>query len=189
MRKTILLVAMAALTGLAGCGSSETPADAAAQKAKAAPKAKTGAVPVDATIADMTPAVTVTKGPSSVDLRFEVLAKPQPGQPLEVDLALIPKSPTLERVTVKFDGDNGLDLVKGADPIAVDKPAPGVTIRRTVTVLPKADGIYTLIAIVTAASDGDSRTTTYSVPVICGAGLPELPTKTSAATSTAAKSR
>jgi len=72
----------------------------------------------------------------------------------------------------------------------VDKPPQGIPIKRTITVLPQADGIYTLHAMVTASSDGDSRTTSFAVPVIAGAGLQDPPAKAAAtASANAAKTR
>jgi hypothetical protein len=71
----------------------------------------------------------------------------------------------------------------------VDKPAAGIPIKRTITVLPQADGIYTLHAMVTASSDGDSRTTSFAVPVIAGAGVTDLPAKPAATASANPKPR
>ena len=108
----------------------------------------------------------------------------------ELDVALIPMDPALAHVSAKFEGEAGLQLVDAGDSVSVDKPPPGIPIKRTITVLPQADGIYTLHAMVTASSDGDSRTTSFAVPVIAGAGLQDPPAKAAAtASANAAKTR
>ncbi len=125
----------------------------------------------------MIAAVTATKAPTPVNVRFAMSERPQPGQPLEVDVALIPVDPAVVRVSAKFDGEDGLVLVKGREAPAVDKPAPRVPIMHTVTIMPNADGIYALMATVTAATDADSKTVVFAIPVIAGKGLPELAAK------------
>ena len=183
------LVAAGLLCLLAGCGAADTPVAQALnptkKKAQAQPR---HATEVDASTADMTPAVNLSKSTGPLEVKFELLAKPQPGQPLDIDLALIPRDAIL-RLMMKVDADRGLELVKGSDPLAVERPGVGVPIRRTVTVVPKTDGIYVLMATVTTTVEGDSKTLTYSVPLIAGVGVPELPAKTSTASATAVKSR
>jgi hypothetical protein len=46
-----------------------------------------------------------------------------------------------------------------------------------VTVVPKADGIYTLTATVSTEVDGQTTNTAFAIPVIAGSGLPELTAK------------
>jgi hypothetical protein len=94
--------------------------------------------------------------------------------------------PALAHVSAKFEGEAGLQLVNAGDAVSVDKPPPGIPIKRTITVLPEADGIYTLHAMVTASSDGDSRTTSFAVPVIAGAGLSDGAAKPAATASASA---
>jgi len=147
--------------------------------------------PVDTSTADMSSAVSVTKAISAVQLKFELKGRPAPGAPVDVDLALIPND-VLAHVSAKFEGEAGLQVVNAGDAVSVDKPAPGVPIKRTVTVLPQADGIYTLHAMVTVSSEGDSRTASFAVPVIAGAGLSDLgakPAATASANENAARTR
>ena len=183
------LVAAGLLGLLTGCGAADTPVAQALnptkKKAQEKPKQATAA---DASTANMTSAVNLSKSTGPVEVKFEVLTKPQPGQPLDIDLALIPNDAIL-RLMMKVDADRGLELVKGSDPLAVERPGVGVPIRRTLTVVPKADGIYVLTATVTTTVEGDSKTLSYAVPLIAGGGVPELPTKTSTASTTGIKSR
>jgi hypothetical protein len=182
-----LVVGFAAVW-LCACGASSTPD--ATTAAPTAQKAKKLPVAGDASTADMSSAVSVTKAASAVQLKFELKSRPSPGTPVEVDVALIPTDPALAHVSAKFEGEAGLQLVNAGDAVSVDKPAPGVPIKRMITVLPQADGIYTLHAMVTASSDGDSRTTSFAVPVISGAGLPDAAAKPAAtANANAVKAR
>ncbi|HEY4213005.1 MAG TPA: hypothetical protein VGM84_16105 [Steroidobacteraceae bacterium] len=181
------LAATGLLCLLTGCGAADTPVAHALnpKKAQAKPKQRTA---VDASTADMTPAVNLSKSTGPLEVKFEVRSRPEPGQPLDIDFALIPSDAIL-RVMMKVEGDRGLELVKGSDPLTVERPGVGVPIRRTVTVVPKADGIYVLTATVTTAVEGDSKTLTYSVPLIAGAGLADVSSKTSTASATGIKSR
>jgi len=183
LRSAGCLAAAVAAMWLCACGSSSTPDAATASTGKTAPKVKRAPVAVDTSTADMSSAVSLTKVASAVQLKFELKSRPSPGAPVEVDLALIPTDPALAHVAAKFEGEAGLKLLNAGDAVAVDKPAPGIPIKRTVTVVPQADGIYTLHAMVTASSDGDSRTTTFAVPVIAGAGLSDVPAKPAATAS------
>ena len=168
------LAACAAAACLAACGSSAAPDATIAQAGKDSAKHKRTVLIGDRSTDDMTTAVPVAKSSSLLQLKFAVASQPLPGQPLEVDFALITVDPSVTEVAAKFDGEEGLTLVNGAELAAVDKPGMGIPIRHSVTVVPKADGIYTLTATVTSSSGPDSRIAVYSVPVIAGAGLPEL---------------
>jgi hypothetical protein len=180
LRPASCLAAGVAALWLCACGASSTPDATSALPNKTAHKVKKPSAALDTSTADMSSAVSVTKTASAVQLKFELRGRPSPGTPVEVDLALIPTDPALAHVSVKFEGEAGLQLVNAGDALSVDKPAAGVPIRRTITVLPQADGIYTLHAMVTASSDGDSRTTSFAVPVIAGAGLSDLAPKPAA---------
>jgi len=190
LRSAACLAAGFAALWLCACGTSSTPDATTGVPNRTAQKAKKASNPIDASVADMSSAVSVTKAVSAVQLKFELKDRPAPGSPVEVDLALIPMDPALAHVSAKFEGEAGLQLVNAGDALSVDKPPPGIPIKRTVTVLPQADGIYTLHAMVTASSGGDSRTTSFAVPVIAGAGLSDVAPKPAAtASANAVKSR
>ena len=77
-------------------------------------------------------------------------------------------------LAAKFEGDDGLSVVGGDQVPTVEKPAPNVPIHHAVTVLPKANGMYTVTATLTVTTDGDPKVHSFSVPVISGSGLPQL---------------
>lgn len=177
VRTVTLCLAAAAL--LAGCGSG-TPQGAAnlSNKARAAAKA---VKPADAISANMVSAVALNKTAGvPVEVRFEIKDRPQIAQPLDVDLVIVPLSASVDRVSGKVQTEDGLELVDGADIPTSDHPAEGVPLRHTVRVQPKQDGIFVLSAVLTVDGGGQSSTQTFSMPLIAGAGMPDLPAPTAA---------
>ena len=166
------LCAVIAAVCLSACGSADQSSTAAALLHRKPPAKKPIPAAADPT-ADMSAAVTTGRGPSPVNVKFQLGGRPQPGQPLTVELALIPDA-SVASVAAKFEGDGGLTLVSGDQVAEVSKLAPNVPIRHSVVVLPKSDGIYTLTATVTAMTNGDSRVRAFTIPVIAGEGLPAL---------------
>lgn len=158
--------------GLAGCGS----ASDSAAKLDAKNKKSHAHAPINPSTrspSDMVAAVTSSKAGPPVQLKFELREPPQAGQTLDVDIAVMPDAPQIDRIYAKFQGGPGLDLVEGGELASVDKPAAGVVIRHVVRVLPKEDGIFTVSATVSVDFANDSVTRSYSIPVIVGEGLPE----------------
>lgn len=168
------LFAAVAVACLSACGSADQ-ADSTGSliHLKTAKKARPVVKAADPT-ADMGAAVATMKGPAGVNVKFQLGGRPQPGQPLAVDFALIPDA-NVAALSAKFDGDDGLKLLNGDQLASIEKPAPGVPIRHSVTVVPSNEGIYTVTVslMVTDAGD-DPRLHTFAVPIISGDGLPQL---------------
>jgi hypothetical protein len=155
-------------TGLTACGSSEPDPNATpggAGKSKAA--RVTGP-------AGMVAAVSASRAPGAIDVRFRLSGKPTVGQPVDIELALTP-TVELESLFARFRPSDGLELTKGAETLHYDHPALGTGLSHTVTVVPKSDGIFNVTATVLTDSSTDSIASTYTLPLIAGAGLPELP--------------
>jgi hypothetical protein len=162
-RNLALSLAVAAL--LAGCGwrspSGSGPAQTPARTAKKALGAS------DELSRNMVSAVPANK-PSTVPLqvKFELRERPDIGQPLELDLAIVPMSAAVDRVSGKVEGEDGLELVDGAEIAPTEHPVEGVPIRHVVKVLPKREGIFTVRAVLTADAGGSPSTESYLMPVI-----------------------
>lgn len=142
----------------------------------------------------MVAAVSAGKGGPPVELKFELRGAPQAGQPLDVDVAILPDAQAISRLYGQFTGGEGVDLVDGGDLAAVEKPAQGAVIRHVVRVLPKKDGIFTFNAAVTVDLADDSVTRTFTIPVIVGEGLADVSAKSDgdskdAAATTSSKAR
>ena len=173
-------VAVVLFLGLAGCGSSaDTAAKVDAKNKKTHTHVTLG--PSSRAPADMVAAVTPAKEGPPAELKFELRQLPQAGQMLDVDIAVVPDAPQIERIYAKFQGSPGLDLVEGAELASVAKPVAGAVIRHVVRVLPKQDGIFTVSATVSVDLANDSITRSYSIPVIVGEGLPEQTAQTEVA--------
>ena len=167
------LCAAVAAACLSACGSGDQSGATAGLLHKHPAKVQHKPKPVDPT-ANMGAAVSLMKGLSAVNVKFELDGRPLPGQPLNVDFALIPNASVVS-LSGKFAGDDGMKLTHGDQMDAVDKPAANTPIRHTVTVVPSKDGIYTVTVslMVTVAGD-EARLHTFAVPIIAGDGLPQL---------------
>lgn len=178
-RSVWALAATAWLLGLSACGgSSKGAADVAhAPPKKAAPHSHGPANPSERAPDDMVSAVSPGKGGPPVELKFELRSAPQAGQPLDVDIAILPDAAAINRLYGQFRGGEGIDLVDGGEVAAVDKPVQGTVIRHVVRVLPKQDGIFTLSAAVSVELADDSVTRTFTIPVIVGQGLADVSAK------------
>jgi hypothetical protein len=160
------LVAAIATCALCGCGSGSgggvgPTGTAGKQSAKASANAQGLAGMVSGVAA---PGATT----SSVQVKFQLKERPEVAQPLDVDVVIVPVYGNLERISGKFAGDDGLEMVSGQDIEAIEKPVEGTPIHRTVQVLPKRPGVFTLTAVLIVDSEGQSSGLSFSTPVIAG---------------------
>jgi hypothetical protein len=181
--------ALAAAALLGGCGSkSSGPAASTPAKAAAAKSVK----PSDELSRNMVSAVASNK-PSTlpVQVKFELRDRPDVGQPVELDLAIVSMSASVDRVSGKVEAEDGLELVEGAEIAATDRPVEGVPIHHLLKVVPKREGIYTVRAIVTVDASGAPSSDAYSMPLIvagasaASSGTPGAPAPSAPAAATA----
>src|SRR6267378_3025970 len=182
--------ALAATVTLFGCGSGETPgvAGGAAKPATAPRKTQPG----DVVSPNMVSAVSSARtGPASVQVKFELRERPDVAQPLDIDLVILPGSATVDRLYGRVEVADGLQLTEGAQIAPSDRPGDGIPIRHSIKVLPTRDGIFTVNAVGSVDSAGQSWSQTFSIPVIVGAGsaVPVKSSSAAAATKPAAASR
>lgn len=162
------LLAVIATGWLSGCGSgsgSGGAAGAAATAAKQSAKASANAQGMAGMVSGVAPPGAST---STVQVKFELKERPEVAQPLDVDVVIVPVYGNLERISGKFAGDDGLEMVSGQDVTPIEKPVEGVPVHRSIQVLPKHPGVYTLTAILTVDSEGQSSSQSFSTPVIAG---------------------
>jgi hypothetical protein len=166
-------VAAACLTfvTLAGCGSGDKTPAAAAAGLKSHKSKALASKPGEEKIGDMVSAVSAAKPGPPVELKFSLSGRPEVGQVMEVNIALIPRAPLPENFEASFSAAEGLEIVDGAELETVDKLVDGQAVRHVVKVLPKRDGIFALGAIVTFSQDNHDVQRTFSIPVIAGEGL------------------
>jgi len=177
MRVLTLSAAFLVAVLLAGCGSRAAP-NAAAAPPHPAGSPKKAVAPVNNLSRNMVSAVSATKAVAAlpVQLKFELRERPAVAQPLDIDVVILPAT-NLDRVYGRVEGEDGLKLLEGAQIAATDRPTEGVPISHSIKVMPQRDGIFTLSAVVTTELGGQSSSQTFSIPLIAGSGVPDVPTK------------
>jgi hypothetical protein len=169
-------MAVGLLLGVSGCGSAEQPSAPTSStdaKARKQPKTVVAAKPGEDDLSDMVAAVSSAKSGPPVELKFTLATRPQVGQVMDLDVAVVPRAPVPDSVAVSFQAGEGLEIVEGSQLERVGKLVDGTPIRHVVKVLPKRDGIFALMAVVSYAAADQDWSRTYSIPVIAGEGLPE----------------
>ncbi|MGH8285404.1 MAG: hypothetical protein ACRETT_06520 [Steroidobacteraceae bacterium] len=168
--KAVRLVALAApLAIFLAC----SPGTGEGEPSTSKPSAGTVAKPAKKDpLADMVSAVSGGRASGPVELKFALAERPQVGQPLEVEIAVLPVS-VLDRVAANFQVGAGLELRSGGQMPAVNKPERGVPLSHRLTIVPLRDGIFFISAVVLADSPELSLTRTFSIPIIAGQGVPQ----------------
>jgi hypothetical protein len=158
------IAAAVVATLVAGCDAKS--GDAAAPDGTAAANKK---VVVDVR-SDMVAAVSASTAGPPVALKFALQQRPMVGEPVDVEVAVIPVS-DLQRLYVRFQASAGLTLVKGGETPEYEKPRTGQPIEHILTVMANNDGIFYITAAVVADAEDSSLTRTFSIPVIAGDGV------------------
>jgi hypothetical protein len=162
------------LLGVAACGSADPPSEqapSASTKAHRKPPKPVAAKPGEEALSDMVAAVSSAKAKPPVEVRFSLPTRPEVGQVMDVEVAVVPRAPVPDSVSVSFQVVDGLEIVDGSQMDRVDKLVDGTPIRHVLKVLPKRDGIFAISAIVTFVSGNQDSIRTFSIPVIAGEGL------------------
>ena len=164
----LAVVALAAVLAACGRGQEEVAADQPAPAATGAPGDAPATPPAVENPDDerMANAVVTGKTAAAVDLKYDVLAKPDVGQPFEVELALLPRV-AADSLEVEVTGVPGLAIVSGAA-FKFDAVAAGS--RHTAKVMVRADapGLYYANVIARLVSKVQTDARTFSVPVVVG---------------------
>jgi len=165
-RRHSLALILGLAFGVAGCSKSAPPAP------KPAAVVKKAANPADAISPDMVGAVATGKaGAGLLQVKFELAARPEVGNPVDVDLVIVPVGDMVDGFAGTLSADDGLEIVSGADIPATAKPAAGTPIHHSFKLRARRDGIFNLQASMTVESGGQSLAPIYSMPIIAGKGL------------------
>jgi hypothetical protein len=170
-REGLLLAPLAALSLLAaGCGSKNQPGllERVVTKPHPAPKR---AVPFDGISPDMVTAVSATKGTAAVQVKFELTGRPDVGEPVDVNLVIVPLAVGLDEISGKIQAEDGLQILSGDVIAAVEKPVAATPISHTLKIRPQREGIFTLSTVISSEYGGQATTQTFAFPVIAGNGL------------------
>jgi hypothetical protein len=157
------------LVALPGCqrGSSTQPAGAAKPAPKAAAPADTGVDPaVDAT-RRMAAGVPVGTSTAPVDVRFDLASVPAPGQPFQLDVAVLLQAPApLLRIDVA--GGAGLTIADPSGTVVLEKVQAGTVQHVPVTAASSAPGTRVFNVKVTLELPSGAESRGFAFPVIVG---------------------
>jgi hypothetical protein len=173
------VLAAVVLLSASGCGSgggtassTTSSATATAKSHKQPHKTPVATKPGELPLGEMVAAVSPSKGPP-VELKFSLPTRPEVGQVTDIEVAVVPRAPVPDNVSVDFQVVEGLEIVGGAQMDRVDKLTDGSPVRHIVKVLPKRDGVFTLTAVVSFTAANHDTDRTFSIPVIAGEGMPD----------------
>ncbi len=119
---------------------------------------------------DMVSAVSGSKGSAAVDLKFALGSRPEPGRPLDIEMAVIPAdaSATIRLIVQNSDG---LAITAGQEMTIPKGAEPGTALMHRVTIVPARDGVFSLSAVALIDTDKSSLTRTFAIPIIVGEGV------------------
>lgn len=109
------------------------------------------------------------KPAAKVDLSYTVLGTPRAGQPLEVELRVVPKS-QFDEIRLDFGGSERLALDRSTpDTMGLIAQKPGVPALQRVRVVPQGDGLHYLkVRVVTFDENGRTRMRGIAIPIGVG---------------------
>jgi hypothetical protein len=163
--RVLAVVALAAV--LAACGRGEDEQAASTPEA-AAPPVSGPAAPIESPEDKrMANAVATAKLGAPVDLKYDVLAKPDVGQPFEIELALLPRL-AADALEVEVTGIPGLTVVSGGA-TRFEGVTAGERYVAKALVQAEAPGIYYANVIAKMITQVQTEARTFSVPVVVGA--------------------
>jgi hypothetical protein len=152
---------------LVACGGDSEPKAARAPAARStADGGGDGAAASDPT-RGMVRGVSAGKQGELVDLMFELKARPQVGEPLTIEVAMIPRVSS-EQMRATFIATDGLTVRPSNAPPEYRNVQADSVFRQDVVVVPKADGVYYLSAVILLHTETGDVSRTFSIPVLVG---------------------
>lgn len=127
-------------------------------------------------LAGMVDAVGPAGGEIPVELKFSIRNRPEVGADDEVDYAIIPEIPGIERLHVIFGALDGIEVTRQGPSLAAIRPESGTPIFGSVTIRPVKTGLFTLTAAIGVQTPNQSLSLPFRMPIIAGEG----PTQTAA---------
>jgi hypothetical protein len=155
----------------AGCGSNNQPGPT---QAKVAAPVKKAPSPADSLSPYLVSAVTTGKtGATMLQVKYELSGRPDVGEPVDVDLVIIPQADNIDSISGTVQGDDGVEITSGETISPAEKPTFGNPIHRALKVRAMRDGIFSLSAALSIQTGGQTLAPVYSMPIIAGNGLGE----------------
>lgn len=168
MTRSLILITLAALAAACGGKDEESAASSEAPPAATQPAESASAGPATAAAGNerMANAVVTSKTAAAVDLRYDMLAKPDVGQPFEIELVFVPRAPA-DALHVEITGMEGLTVVSGGA-LAFDNVQAGERYSGKVLVQADAAGLYYIGLVAKMSSKVQTEARSFSVPVVVG---------------------
>lgn len=165
-----LLIAGVTLLVIIGCGSdtdtsAPPPAGADEPREQATATATQPAKP-DPT-AGMASAVGTGKPGAPVNLKYDLLSRPVVGQPVEVELAIVPTAP-IALLKTSVTGMEGLSLGGTESITDVENPSFDEPTRFRFTVTPNENGMFYVTVMLSVTSTGAEQFRSFSIPLVVG---------------------
>lgn len=115
--------------------------------------------------AGMVEAATAGKSAVPVQLKFDLPQRPSVGQPLGVNIVLIPAI-AADSATIQLSDSGGLGIAADAAAIVIGNIEPDNVYRQEIKVTPASDGVFFLNLAVTLKHDEVAETRVFTVPII-----------------------
>ncbi len=160
--RVLFLCSVAAMAGCHRDSDSPAPAASAPKAATPAP-VKKGPSAQELT-AGMVEAATLGKPQLAVQLKFELPQRPAVGQPLDVEVAVLPQIDA-GGADIQVAGGDGI-TVAATGPIDLHALEAGQVYRQTIRVTPTTDGVLLLGLTVSMKHDEISESRAFSIPII-----------------------
>jgi len=163
-----LIGCIAAFAVLSACGSDPEPtaptppAETPAQTAQPAP----APAPQDPTD-KMARAVGNGKPGAAVDIKYEFSSRPEPGKPVQLEVALIPNA-GVDSMNARFTGMDGITL---AGPLTASFATvePKKPYEHTISVMADLAGVFYITVSVDTVISGATLGRTFAIPFVAGA--------------------
>jgi hypothetical protein len=161
----LLFVAISGAVLCGGCDNSSQEQSADTFKVPKAANTTDSPLPPE-----MVAAVAANKGETAVSLHFALKKPPKSGEPLDVEIALLPRNP-LDGLSATFEATEGMVVVSGASLAEQQNLQPQKPVNHRITLMPSGDGVFIVTAVAHVQTSDGSTASTFSFPVIVG-GLP-----------------
>jgi len=132
--------------------------------------ARSAANDADAGPTDLVSAVSGAKDDGSVGLKFQVGQRPVAGHPVVITLRLVANQ-ALDHLEARFHPDEGLQVSQGGDFDPQGHMDAGEALDHDLTLIPGHDGIYTVMATVTAGSADTAVSRSFVIPIVVGTAV------------------
>jgi hypothetical protein len=171
------IIILLAIAGATACHRDQGRAPALPAKPKAGVQATApnqgGPNPQELT-AGMVEAVAQGKAQSPIDLKFDLLERPVPGQPLDVAIALLPQT-AAQSATIAVTGSDGLKVDPGEAQFEFPAVEAAQVYRHSIKVTPTSEGFYLLTLAVSLQREQTSDSRVFSVPILVGSSPASAP--------------